>query len=93
MNLLTVSTSYPNSAVALDEQITAEVIQLVGTVRPDLEVLLWAGVYATSNDEGLDQLSALIGSNDAALVMGVMRSVYWRTVYSFATGLEDCRHE
>ena len=77
MNLLTVSASFPNSAFALDEQITAEVIQLVGTVRPDLEVLLWAGVYS-SNDEGLDQLSALIGSDDAALVMCVMRSVYWR---------------
>jgi hypothetical protein len=77
MNLSTVSASFPNSAFALDEQITAEVIQLVGTVRPDLEVLLWAGVYATSNDEGLDQLSALIGSDDAALVMGVIRSVYW----------------
>ena len=77
MTLATVSASFPNSAVALDEQITAEVIQLVGTVRPDLEVLLWAGVYATSDDEGLDQLSALIGSDDAALLMCVMRSVYW----------------
>jgi len=77
MTLAPVSTSYPNSAFALDEQITAEVIQLVGTVRPDLEVLLWAGVYATSNDEGLDQLSALLGSDDAALLMCVMRSVYW----------------
>ena len=77
MTLATVSTSFPNSAVALDEQITAKVIQLVGSVRPDLEVLLWAGVYATSNDEGLDQLSALIGPHDAALVMDVIRSVYW----------------
>ena len=41
MTLATVSASFPNSAVALDEQITAKVIQLVGTVRPDLEVLLW----------------------------------------------------
>ena len=77
MTLATVSASYPNSAFALDEQITAEVIQLVGTVRPDLEVLLWAGVYATSNDEGLDRLGALLGPDDAVLVMCVMRSVYW----------------
>jgi hypothetical protein len=75
MTLATVSTSFPNSAVALDEQITAEVIQLVGTIRPDLEVLLWAGVYATSNDEGLDRLGASLSPDDAALVMCVMRSV------------------
>ena len=35
MTLATVSASFPNSAFALDEQITAEVIQLVGTIRPD----------------------------------------------------------
>ena len=57
MNLSTVSTSYPNSAVALDEQITAKVIQLVGTVRPDLETLLLAGVNTGSAEE-LDQLAA-----------------------------------
>jgi hypothetical protein len=79
MTLATVSASFPNSAVALDEQITAKVIQLVGTVRPDLEVLLWVGVYATSKDEELDRLGALIGPSDAALVMSVMRSVYWVT--------------
>jgi hypothetical protein len=77
MTLATVSTSYPNSAVALDEQITAKVIQLVGTIRPDLEVLLWTGVYATSTVEGLDRLGALLGPDDAALVMCVMRSVFW----------------
>ena len=77
MTLATVSAACPNSAVALDEQITAKVIQLVGTMRPDLEVLLWVDVYATSNDEGLDRLSALIGPDDAVLVMCVMRSVYW----------------
>jgi len=76
MTLATGSASSPNSVVALNEQITAEVIKLVGTVRPDLEVLLWVGVYATSNDEALDQLGALIGSDDVALVMDVMRSVY-----------------
>ena len=75
MTLATVSASSPNPAVALNEQITAEVIQLVGTVRPDLEVLLWVGVYATSNDE-IDRLGVLIGSDDVALVMDVMRSVY-----------------
>ena len=77
MTLATVSTSFPNSAVALDEQIIAEVIQQVGTIRPDLEALLWTGVYATSTVEGLDRLGALLGPDDAALVMGVMRSVYW----------------
>jgi hypothetical protein len=77
MTLATVSASFPNSAVALDEQITAKVIQLVGTVRPDLEVLLWVGVYATSNDEEVDRLGALIDPDDAALLMCVMRSVYW----------------
>jgi hypothetical protein len=76
MTMATVSASFPNSAVALDEQITAKVIQLVGTVRPDLEVLLWVGVYATSNDEEVDRLGALIDPDDAALLMDVMRSVY-----------------
>jgi hypothetical protein len=41
-----------------------------------LEVLLWVGVCATSNDEEVDRLGALIGSDDVALVMGVIRSVY-----------------
>ena len=77
MNHSTVSASFPNSAFALDEQITAEVIQLVGTVRPDLEVLLWVGVYATSNDEEVDRLVASLSPDDAALVMCVMRDVYW----------------
>jgi hypothetical protein len=77
MTLATVSASFPNSAVALDEQITAEVIQLVGTIRPDLEVLLWAGVYATSTAEEVDRLGALIDPDDAVLLMCVMRSVYW----------------
>jgi hypothetical protein len=86
VNLSTVSASYPNSAVALDEQITAEVIQLVGTIRPDLEVLLWTGVYATSTVEGLDRLGVLLGPHDAALVMCVVRSVYW----SFGLHLCDC---
>ena len=77
MTLATVSASFPNSAVALDDQIIAEVIQQVGIIRPDLEALLWTGVYATSTVEGLDRLGALLGPDDAALVMGVMRSVYW----------------
>jgi hypothetical protein len=77
MTLPTVSASYPNSAFALDEQITAEVIQLVGTIRPDLEVLLWVGVYATSNDEEVNRVGAVLSPDDAALVMCVMRSVYW----------------
>jgi len=51
MTFATVTTSFPNSAVPLDEQIIAKVIQLVGTFRPDLEVLLWVGVYATSNEQ------------------------------------------
>jgi hypothetical protein len=84
VNLSTVSASVPNSAVALDQRITSEVIQLVGTVRPDLEVLLWVGVYATSNDEEVDRLGALIGPDDAALLMDVMRSVY------FSYGLHMC---
>ena len=50
MTLAIVSASFPNCAVALDEQITAKVIQLVGTVRPDLEALLWTGVYAMTVD-------------------------------------------
>jgi hypothetical protein len=86
MTLATVSASFPNSAFALDEQITAEVIQLVGTVRPDLEVLLWVGVYATNNDEELDRLGVLLGPHDAALVMDVMRSVYW----GYGLNLCDC---
>jgi hypothetical protein len=77
VNLSTVSASFPNSAVALDEQITSKVIQLVGTVRPDLEVLLWVGVYATSTAEEVDRLGALIDPDDAVLLMCVMRSVYW----------------
>ena len=77
MTLAPVSASFPNSAVALDDQIIAEVIQQVGTTRPDLEALLWTGVYATSNDEALDRLGVLIGPHDAALVMDVIRSVYW----------------
>jgi hypothetical protein len=59
VNLSTVSASFPNSAVALDGQITAKVIQQVGTIRPDLEALLWTGVYATSNDEGLDPIGCI----------------------------------
>ena len=47
MTLTTVSTSFPNSAVALDEQITSEIIHLVGNVRPDLETLSLAGVNAS----------------------------------------------
>ena len=84
MNLSTVSASYPNSAVALDEQIIAKVIQQVGTIRPDLEALLWTGVYATSNDEQVNRVGAALGPDDAALVMCVMRSVYW------AHGLHLC---
>ena len=76
MTLATVSASFPNSAVALDDQIIAEVIQQVGTIRPDLEALLWTGVYATSNDEEVDRLGALIDPDDAALLIDVMRSVY-----------------
>ena len=64
MNLSTVSTSFPNSAVALDEQITAKIIHLVGTVRPDLELLLLAGVNAKTEEE-MDQLAALIDSQDS----------------------------
>ena len=77
MTLATVSTSFPNSAVALDDQIIAEVIQQVGTIRPDLEALLWTGVYATVNDEEAERVGALLGPDDAALVMCVMRSVFW----------------
>ena len=76
MTLANVSASFPNSAVALDEQITSKVIQLVGTVRPDLETLLLAGVNTESAEE-LDQLAALITPQDASLLMCVMRSVYW----------------
>ena len=76
MTLATVSASFPNSAVALDEQITSKVIQVVGTVRPDLETLLLAGVNTGSAEE-LDQLAALITPQDASLLMCVMRSVYW----------------
>jgi hypothetical protein len=76
MTLATVSASFPNSAVALDEQITSKVIQLVGTFRPDLETLLLAGVNTESAEE-LDQLAAMITPQDASLLMCVMRSVYW----------------
>jgi len=44
MTLTTVSTLFPNSAIALDEQITSKIIYLVGNVRPDLETLSLAGV-------------------------------------------------
>ena len=76
MNHSTVSASFPNSAVPLDEQITAKIIHLVGTVRPDLELLLRAGVNAKTEEE-MDGLAALIDSQDAVLLVGVMRSVYW----------------
>jgi len=76
MTLATVSASFPNSAVGLDEQITAKIIHLVGAVRPDLETLLLAGVNAKTEEE-MDQLAALIDSQDAVLLVRGMRSVYW----------------
>ena len=85
MNLSTVSASFPNSAFALDDQIVAKVIQLVGSVRPDLETILVAALNAQS-EEAREVLAALIDQQDTALVLDVMRSVYC----SYGLHLCDC---
>ena len=73
MNLPPASTSVRNSAVT---QIAFRVVELVGTVRPDLERIIWASVSAHSAEE-LERLAALITPRDAELLERVIKAVAW----------------
>jgi hypothetical protein len=70
---MTLATSFPNSAIT---QIAFRVVELVGTVRPDLELIIWASVKAETEAE-LNQLAALIAPHDAELLERVIKSVAW----------------
>ena len=73
MNHLRASTSVRNSAFI---EATFRVVELVGAQRPDLELIIWASVTAQTNRE-VNDLAALISSEDGDLLERLVRSVFW----------------